>query len=356
MNNQQIVEVFENIAGLLDIKGEPRYTVIAYQRAARTIDHLPTQMEQMVGNGEDLKEIPGIGRALEDKIKELVDTGQLRYYEKLRSEFPDGILDVMRVPGVGPKTASRLWDELGVSTVPDLQQAIGDGSVTALPRLGKKKAENILREIRSTRTKDDRVPIARALPAAERTIDALKAQCPSITTLEVAGSLRRFEETIGDIDLVCTASNPEQVLQALVSQPNVSEILGHGGTKASVVLNEGIQVDLRVVEEAHLGALLQYFTGSQQHNVRLREHAVKMGLSLNEYGITNVETGEIEEFRDEEGLYNQLGFQYVPPELRQGLTELDVARRREIPALVTPGDLKGDLHVHTKLDRRRGRA
>ena len=175
----------------------------------------------------------------------------------------------------------------------------------------------------------------------------MKAQCPSITTLEVAGSLRRFEETIGDIDLVCTASNPEQVLQALVSQPNVSEILGHGGTKASVVLNEGIQVDLRVVEEAHLGALLQYFTGSQQHNVRLREHAVKMGLSLNEYGITNVETGEIEEFRDEEGLYNQLGFQYVPPELRQGLTELDVARRREIPALVTPGDLKGDLHVHT---------
>ena len=175
----------------------------------------------------------------------------------------------------------------------------------------------------------------------------MKAQCPSITTLEVAGSLRRFEETIGDIDLVCTASNPEQVLQALVSQPNVSEILGHGGTKASVVLNQGIQVDLRVVEEAHLGALLQYFTGSQQHNVRLREHAVKMGLSLNEYGITNVETGEIEEFRDEEGLYNQLGFQYVPPELRQGLTELDVARRREIPALVTPGDLKGDLHVHT---------
>ena len=163
MNNQQIVEVFENIAGLLDIKGEPRYTVIAYQRAARTIDHLPTQMEQMVGNGEDLKEIPGIGRALEDKIKELVDTGQLRYYEKLRSEFPDGILDVMRVPGVGPKTASRLWDELGVSTVPDLQQAIGDGSVTALPRLGKKKAENILREIRSTRTKDDRVPIARGV-------------------------------------------------------------------------------------------------------------------------------------------------------------------------------------------------
>ena len=347
MNNPQIAAVLENIAGLLEMKGESVFTVRAFQRVARTIDHLPTELEQMVREGRDMKEVPGVGQAIADKIGELVSSGKLEYYEKLRSEFPDGILDVMHVPGVGPKTTKRMWDELGVSSVPDLERAIRDGGLAALPRMGKKKAENILREIRSARTKDDRVPIARAMPASERIMAALREQCPSIDRLEAAGSLRRFEETVGDIDLVCTAGDPQQVLDALVALPNAVQVLGHGATKASVVLSEGVQVDLRVVEPSRFGSMMQYFSGSQQHNIRLREYALKMGLSLNEYGITNVESGEIEQFGDEESFYRRLGLQYIPPELRQGMGEVDVALEQKVPRLVEVGDIKGDLHVHT---------
>ena len=347
MNNSQIAEVFQDIAGLLEMKGEQRFTVVAYQRAARAIDQYPSEIEQSVRESVDLTEIPGVGKAIAAKITELATTGRLGYFERLKGEFPEGILDVMRVPGVGPKTAKRLHSELDVSTVADLERAIEGGRLTELPRMGQKMADNILREIRTARTKDDRVPIARALPASERVIAALLERCPSITTLQAAGSLRRFEETIGDIDLVCTAGDPQQVLDALVGLPNVARVLGHGGTKAAVVLSEGVQVDLRVVEDASLGSLLQYFTGSRQHNIRLREHALKLGLSLNEYGLTDTETGEVERFMDEQDLYRRLGLQYVPPELRQGMDELKVAAAEGIPRLVEVGDLRGDLHVHT---------
>ena len=347
MNNPQIAEIFENIAGLLEMKGESVFTVRAYQRVARTIDHLPTELEQMVRENGDLKTIPGVGQAIADKINELVTSDNLEFYEELKSEFPEGILDVMHVPGVGPKTTKRLWKELDVSTVSQLEQAIKDGQLAELPRMGKKTADNILREIQSARTKDDRVPIARALPASERLITALMEQCPGINRLEAAGSLRRFEETIGDIDLVCSAADPQQVLDALVSQPNVTQVLGHGGTKASVVLSEGVQVDLRVVNQAQFGALLQYFTGSQQHNIRLREYAGKLGLSLNEYGITSLESGQVEEFSEEESFYGRLGLQYIPPEIRQGIREVESAKEQTIPRLVEAGDVKGDLHVHT---------
>ena len=346
MNNAQIAEIFENIAGMLEMKGEQLFTVRAYQRVARTIGGLPVQLEQIVREGGDLKEIPGIGKAISEKIRQLVASGRLEYYEKLRSQFPYGILEVMRVPGVGPKTAKRLWEELQIPTVALLEVAIRDGSVASLPRMGEKKAQNILREIQSA-PKDDRIPIARALPAAKGVIAALRGRCPSITRLEAAGSLRRFEETVGDIDLVCAAENPIEVLDALVGLPNVTQVIGHGDTKASVLLNEGVQVDLRVVESAQYGALMQYFTGSQQHNIRLREYAVKQGLSLNEYGITTTETGELEQFCDEAGFYRRLGLQYVPPELRRGMGEIEVAARGDIPRLVETADIKGDLHLHT---------
>ena len=348
MNNTQIAEVFENIAGLLEIKGERRFVVVSYQRAARTIDHLPTELEQMVREEEDLTQIPGIGKAIAGKITQLATEGKMDFYEKLRGEFPDGILDVMRVPGVGPKSAKRLWDELDVTTVEGLEAAASDGRLAALPRMGPKKAENILKEIAAARTKGDRVPIARALPAAERVIGALKERCPSIVRIEPAGSLRRFEETIGDIDIVCTATDPQNVLDTLVELPNVASVLAHGERKSAVVLSEGVQVDLRVVDDSQFGALLQYFTGDKQHNIRLRELAVRQGLSVNEYGIKNSETGETESFADESAMYERLGLQYIPPELRRGTDEIDRARQRSIPRLVEVSDLKGDLHVHTE--------
>ena len=347
MNNAQIGEVFENIAGLLEMKAEKIFTIRAYQRAARTIDRLPTELDEMVRDGKDLREIPGVGKAISDKIRELVTTGNLHYYVKLRSEFPEDILEMMHIPGMGPKTTVLVLKELGISTVSELEGAAQDGRLAALPRMGEKTAENILKHIQFVRTKDQRIPIARALPVAERVCRVLRKRCPSIRRLVLAGSLRRFEETIGDIDLVCTAGNPSEVLNALVAQPNVAEVLGHGGTKASVVLSDGIQVDLRVVDDSRFGSLLQYFTGNQQHNIQLRDHANRMGLSLNEYGITDLASGEVEEFANEDDFYARLGVQYIPPELRVGVWEIDLAQKHRIAELVQQDDIKGDLHDHT---------
>ncbi len=347
MNNSQIAEVFENIAGLLEIKGDVVFKIRAYQRAARTIDHLPMELGQMVKEDKDLREIPGIGRAISDKIQELVSTGRLEFYEKLKADFPDGLLTLMDVPGIGPKTALRISEELGISTVEGLEKAIEDGLVAKLPRLGEKAADNILRHLRSLRSKDRRTPIGKTLPIAEKVIGALREACPGIRELAAAGSLRRWRETIGDIDIMGTADNPAQVIDAFVDLPIVEEVLVHGPTKGSVIVSPGLQVDLRIVEDRHFGALIQYFTGSQQHNIRLRDYALKMGLSLNEYGITDVKTGEMEEFVSEEAFYRRLGLPLIPPELREGLWELDAAERNALPELVEVGHMRGDLHVHS---------
>ncbi len=347
MNNAQIAEMFQNIAGLLEMKSEKVFTIRAYQRAARTIERLPMELDAMLREEQDLRQIPGIGKAIADKITEMVQTDSLRYYDKLKAEFPDGILEVMQVPGLGPKTVRRLWQELGVTNIVELEAVIEDGSLESLPRLGKKTAENIARQIQFRRTKSKRMPIAKAQPICDRLIAALREQCPSIRRIVPGGSLRRSEETIGDIDLVCTATNPSEVLDTLAAMPNVADTLGHGDTKVSVYLNDGIQVDLRVVRERHFGALLQYFTGSLQHNILLRDRANALNLSLNEYGITDRETGDIEEFADEPALYRRLGLQYIPPELRQGVGEVTAALDGAIPRLVEVGDIRGDLHDHS---------
>ena len=347
MNNAQIAEVFQDIANLLEMKGDKPFTIRAYQRAARTIERLPMELGDMLRENQNLQEIPGIGKAISDKIAEMVNTNSLAYYDRLKSEFPDGIMEVLEIPGLGPKTVKRLWTELDITTVAQLEIAIQDGSLAALPRLGKKTAENIARQIQFQRSKSSRMPIARAQPVCDRIIAALTEQCPSISHLQPGGSIRRCEETIGDIDLVCTADDPAQVLATLVSLPNVADILGHGDTKASVYLTDGIQVDLRVVADQHFGALLQYFSGNLQHNILLRDRANSLNLSLNEYGVTDRETGEITNFPDEQSLYARLGLQYIPPELRQGEGEVKAALNNEIPALVQLSDIKGDLHDHT---------
>ena len=347
MNNQRIAEVFDDIAGLLEIKGEKVFTVRAYQRAARTISRLPAELETMLGDGEDLRQIPGIGKAISDKIGELVATNRMRFYDSLKAEFPEGMLDLMGVPGLGPKTISRAWKELGVTSVAELELAASDGRLASLPRLGQKTADNILRSVQFAKTKDQRTPIADALPAAERIVAALLARNPGILALMPAGSLHRFEETVGDLDLVCASHDAESVLADFVALPGVAEVLGHGGTKASVLLDDGLQVDFRVVPPRQYGSLIQYFTGSQHHNILLREHANRLGLSLSEYGIAVAETGDLEEFADEESVYGRLGLQYVPPELRVGESEVAMARECAIPLLVQADDLRGDLHVHT---------
>ncbi len=347
MTNSEIAEAFETIATLLQIEGEKSFTVRAYQRAARTIERLPQDVDAMIRDGDDLTAIPGIGKAISAKIAELVATGRMAYLDRLEAEFPEGVLDLVRIPGLGPKTVVRIWKELDVTSIEALQAAIEDGRVASLPRMGKKSADNIRRAIQFARSKSDRLPISRAVDIARRVAAHLESTCPDISSLVVCGSLRRFEETVGDLDLVCVTADPAAALDALISMDTVTQVIGHGDKKASVILDSGAQVDLRVSQPETLGAMLQYFTGSLHHNVRLREIASALGLSLNEYGLANSESGELETFADERALYARLGLQYVPPELRQGTGEIAAAKNGVIPRLVQGSDIRGDLHAHT---------
>jgi len=345
MRSSEVARVFQDVADLLELKGENPFKIRAYQKAARSIEHLPVEVEQLVAEGR-LREIPGVGEAITKKITELVNTGRLEYYEKLKAEFPEGISSLLDIPGIGPRTAMLLSGELGVSSVDDLEAAVAGGKVATLNRMGEKTAENILHQIEVLRRRDSRIPIGEAIPVAEEIMLRLK-YLPGVRNLSPAGSLRRFCETLGDIDLICTADNAPDVIRAFTRLPQVREVLAGGDTKASVIVAGGLQVDLRVVEHDAYGSLLQHFTGSRQHNINLRERAHRMGLSLNEYGITDLNTGEMEKFDTEEAFYRRQGLQYIPPELREGQIEIERAERGAIPELVDVSDIKGDLHVHT---------
>ena len=346
MKNTAIAKVFQDIADLLELKGENPFKIRAYQRAARTIDHLPKEIEIMLEEAEDLKNIPGVGEAIAKKTTELVTTGKLGYYEDLKAEFPEGITSLLEIPGIGPKTASRLSTELGINSVDGLEQAIKDGQVARMFRLGDKTADNMLHQIQALRRKDQRIPIGEALPVVEEILDALRL-VPGVRNLTAAGSLRRFRETLGDIDLMGTADSPEEVINTFVVLPQIREVLAQGSTKASVILPGGLQADLRMVEHDSFGSLLQYFTGSKQHNIGLRLRGQKQGLKLSEYGITDLYRDKLEKFASEEDFYGRLGLQYIPPELREAQQEIEMAGQGAIPRLVELSDIKGDLHVHT---------
>jgi len=347
MKNSAIAKVFQDIADLLELKGEIPFKIRAYQKAARAIEHSPTEIEQMVKDGGNLRDIPGVGEAIAKKITELVNTGRLRYYDELRAEFPEGISTLLDIPGIGPKTAMRLSTELGIQSMDSLEAAVLNGRVASLPRLGDKVAENILHQVQAMRTKERRIPIGEALPVVEEIMGELR-EAPGLRNLIPAGSLRRFRETVGDIDLMGTADDRERILNTFVSLPYVKEVLAKGGTKASVLVPGDLQIDLRLVDHDRFGSLLQYFTGSKQHNIILRERGHRQRLKLSEYGITDLETGEIEKFATEEAFYERLGLQFIPPELREGQWEVERAEQNAIPRLVEPSDIRGDLHVHTE--------
>ncbi|MFC2049963.1 DNA polymerase/3'-5' exonuclease PolX [Chloroflexota bacterium] len=346
MKNTAIAKVFQDMADLLELKGENVFKIRAYQRAARTFEHLPKEIEVMLGEGEDLQTIPGVGEAIAKKTIELVNTGKLRVYEELKAEFPEGITTLLEIPGIGPKTANKLSAELGIKSADDLEEAIKDGRVAKMSRLGDKTAENILQQIQALRRKDQRIPIGEALPVVDEILDALRP-LPGVKNLTAAGSLRRFRETVGDIDLMGTADNPEEVINAFVALPQVREVLAQGPTKASVILPGGLQADLRMVEHDSFGSLLQYFTGSKQHNVTLRTREQKKGLKLSEYGITDTRTDKLEKFATEEKFYRRLGLQYIPPEIREDQGEIELAEKGAIPRLIELSDIRGDIHVHT---------
>jgi DNA polymerase (family X) len=345
MKNTEVARVLQDIADLLELKQESPFKIRAYQKAARSIEHLPVELEQLRSEGK-LRELPGVGEALEKKITELLTTGRLKYYEDLLAEYPEGTMTLLQVPGIGPKTALKLSTELGIASIAELETAIVGGKVAGLFRMGDKTAENILRHIQSLRTKEKRIPIGIALPLAEETIAALQ-QCCNLGNLTPAGSLRRFKDTIGDIDLMTTAADPSQVIGAFTGLPLVREVIARGTTKASIFTDRDIQVDLRVVEDEAFGSLLQHFTGSRQHNIALRERCQRSFLKLSEYGITDLRTGTLEKFPTEQEFYSRLGLQYIPPEIREGGNEIEMAGTAALPRLLEISDVKGDLHVHT---------
>ena len=345
MNNKEISKVFEDVGELLELKDESVFKIRAYQKVARTIEQMPVELESLLKEGR-LREVPGVGDAIEKKIAELLTTGKLDYYEKLKAEFPKGISTLLDIPGIGPKTAMLLTRDLGIETVDDLEKAIVDGRVAKLPRMGEKTSDNILRRIRDLRHKDRRILLGDAMKVVDAVTEGLKG-VSGLKNLVPAGSLRRFQETVGDIDMMGTADDPEAVIDAFVSLPATRLVLGKGKTKASVLVTSGLQVDLRIVEHEAFGSLLQHFTGSKQHNIKLRERERRRGLSLSEYGITDIETGTLEKFETEEAFYGRLGLQYIPPEIREGTDEIERAAKGTIPRLIEESDIKGDLHVHS---------
>ncbi len=344
MRNAQIAAGLREIADLLEMTEENIFRIRAYRRAADAVEGLAEPVSALLAR--DPAGIPGIGASIADHVKEIEATGTTVLTTALHQQYPASVTALLQIPGVGPKLAARAYRELGVVSLADLEIAAGDGRLAALPRVGAKTAASILRNITAFKARTGRLPLGEALPLVQSVMAALQAG-GGLRRLDPAGSLRRYQDTVGDLDLVGVADDPLAVMDALVKLPEVDRVLGSGSTKTSVILAGGLQLDLRLVETADYGSLLQHFTGNKQHNIQLREYGVARGLKISEYGIEDSQTGAIQRFETEEALYGALGLQYIPPELRQGTDEIRLALRHEVPRLVELADLRGDLHLHT---------
>ncbi|MFN3706351.1 MAG: DNA polymerase/3'-5' exonuclease PolX [Thermoflexales bacterium] len=351
LSNQQLAAIFQDIADRLEIRGEVIFKVRAYRNVAENILACPVAVETLWREGR-LGEIGGVGKEIAKKIDELMSTGRLAFYERLREQVPDGVVEMLRVPGIGPKRAAEFWQQLGITSLAELEEAAQQGKLRALPRMGEKVEQNILSGLAALkRQASGRLRLGDALPIAEEIVALLRQVAPA-QHIAYAGSLRRGKETIGDLDVLAAADDPAPIIRAFVSLPRASEVLAAGDTKASVRLDNGLQVDLRVVPPYTWGTALQYFTGSQQHNIRLREIAQRKGFSLNEYALTRQSDGTAETFADEMALYARLGLAWIPPELREDRGEIERALelgpgRVVMPSLITLRDIRGDLQMHT---------
>ncbi len=352
MKNQEIADLFNAIGDMLDILGEDRFRVISYHRAARAIEGLTTDLRDFVQEGR-LPEIVGIGAALSEKITEYVTTGKITYYEELRGKFPPGVLDLLRVPGVGPKKVQILWQQLGITDLDTLQNACETHRLRRLKGFGEKTEANILHGIQLVREGQARALLWDAALVVDRVLAYLKRESP-VERLEATGSFRRMRETVGDVDILAVARDRAAVSGAFTSMPGIREVVVAGDTKATVLLGYAdyiddrvrtLQVDLRILDAGSWGAGLQYFTGSKDHNVHLRAMAQDRGLKLNEYGVFR---GEEKVAGDtEEGVYAALGLDWIPPELREDRGEIEAAKKGALPNLLRPEDIRGDFHVHT---------
>jgi DNA polymerase (family 10) len=350
MNKDQVAEVLVNIATLLELKGENPFKTRAYLNAARTIETLSEPLDKVVAEAR-LADIKGIGDALQQKITELVTTGKLQYYEDLKASIPPGLVAMLDIPGLGPKKIKALHDELGIKTVEQLEQACKDGKIAGLKGFGEKTQANILEGINRRRAYASRHLVSDALQRAEPLLEALRSQ-PDVIRCSTAGSLRRHREVIGDIDLLASSKQPAAVIEFFTSQPGILKVLAKGGTKASVLLEGGIQSDLRVVSDADYSPALLYFTGSKEHNIAMRQRAIDRGLRLNEYGLfrSKEETRDpklLVKCKTEEEIFEKLGLHYIPPGMREDMGEIALAEKGPLPRLIEWTDLKGSLHNHS---------
>jgi DNA polymerase (family 10) len=344
MRNADIAALFDEIADILEIQEANAFRVRAYRNAARQVENLSRDLKDMVEAGEDLTELPGIGADLAGKITELVETGKCAALDKLQKESPEGITELLKVPGLGPKRVHALYHDLDIHTLEQLQRAAADGMIRQLPGFGAKTEKRVLQAAKELRQRPERFKLATAAQYVGPLLDYLGG-VDGVKRVTVAGSFRRCRETVGDIDVLVTATAKSPVMKRFADYEETAEVVSSGSTRSTIVLRSGLQVDLRVVPGKSYGAALHYFTGNKAHNIAIRRLGQKRGLKINEYGVFR---GKKRIAGDtEESVFASVDLPYIPPEMRENRGEIEAARKGELPVLVEAGDLRGDLHVHT---------
>lgn len=342
----EIARIFNEIADILEIKGDNPFKIRAYRKAAQNLEAISEKIEDLAREGK-LTKIPGIGKDLASKIIEYIESGKISDYEKLKEEVPATLLELLSIPGVGPKKAKLFYERLGIKSIKELEEAAKKGMLAGLPGVGAKTEEKILKGILLWRKSRERRPLGKILPIAQEIVNELK-KCPSVKKISPAGSLRRMKDTVKDLDILVVSSEPMEIMERFVSLPFVMEVLGMGPTKSSILTKDAFQIDLRVVPEESFGAALQYFTGSKNHNIHLRQLALKRKLKVSEYGVFNAENDRRIAGYTEEEVYEALGLPWIPPELREDRGEIEAALEEKLPTLIELKDIRGDLHMHSK--------
>ena len=343
--NAEVAEILYEISELYALKGE-QYRSRAYMMAAQRIGSLTEDIRKIWQRGE-LQSIPGVGKSIAAVIEEYLETGQSSKLEELREGLPRGVMELIELDGVGPKKAMRLYEELGINSIEELEKAAKAGKIRRLKGFGPKTEENILRSIEEYRRRQERFLLGAILPVIDEIVAYMK-ECDAVLRIEPAGSARRRKETVGDLDILVLSTRPEEVVERFVSMPRVTRVISQGTTRSTVIIGANLQVDLRVIPPESYGSALQYFTGSKAHNIKLRTIAVKKGYKLNEYGLFDRETGERIAGETEESVYKALGLEWIEPELREDRGEIEAAMEGRLPRLVKEEEVRGDLHIHTK--------
>ena len=352
VKNREVAGLLYEMAELLELHAENRFKIIAFSKAARAIESLPEDIS-LVCREKRLQSIPGVGKAIAQEVEEYLKTGLIEAHQELLAKTPSGLVELLQISGLGPKTVFMLHEKLNITNLEELENAAREHRIRRLPRMGPTRETNILKSIERYKKRSTRILFSTAEPIVNDILVYLQGM-EGLEHITAAGSFRRAKETVGDIDILATASRPEEIVAAFVRMPLVEEVLAKGPTKASVIVQDTIQVDLRIVEHPSFGTALQYFTGSKEHNVRLRQLALSRGYSLSEYSLTRLADGRDIFFDREERVYSALGLPYIPPEMREDRGEIEAALQGKLPRLVELKDMRGDLHIHSNWSDGRG--